>query len=213
MAGIETAALANDVCGAPIPWTLICPWLYMDGKLFHFKLLKANNNTPLIDICDGQVSLLCMFFLFKRFMSICNSFSLWARIIFLLRTSIIHECLITPNRCQRLCIDWLHIGSVPVYDLCYSFHSNSLRLIFYFFFKVHFTSYQTVFFFFFVVALSISVVPIVSVPIIKAIHFLIPSFSIFFQAKYGTLIALFPYLFSTFLMLLMHLFLGIPLTL
>ncbi|BFZ10311.1 hypothetical protein BsWGS_13352 [Bradybaena similaris] len=55
MAGIETAALANDVCGAPIPWTLICPWLYMDGKLFHFKLLKANNNTPLIDICDGQM--------------------------------------------------------------------------------------------------------------------------------------------------------------
>ncbi|KAH9504768.1 hypothetical protein Btru_061924 [Bulinus truncatus] len=55
MAGIETAAMANDVCGAPIPWTMICPWLYMDGKLFHFKLLKANNNTPLIDMCDGQM--------------------------------------------------------------------------------------------------------------------------------------------------------------
>ncbi|XP_055881657.1 constitutive coactivator of PPAR-gamma-like protein 1 homolog isoform X2 [Biomphalaria glabrata] len=55
MSGIETAAMANDVCGAPIPWTMICPWLYMDGKLFHFKLLKANNNTPLIDICDGQM--------------------------------------------------------------------------------------------------------------------------------------------------------------
>lgn len=55
MSGIETASMANDVCGAPIPWTMMCPWLYMDGKLFHFKLLKANNNTPLIDICDGQV--------------------------------------------------------------------------------------------------------------------------------------------------------------
>ncbi|RUS79565.1 hypothetical protein EGW08_012695, partial [Elysia chlorotica] len=55
MAGIETASIANDVCGAPIPWTMICPWTYMDGKLFHFKLLKANNNTPLLDICDGQM--------------------------------------------------------------------------------------------------------------------------------------------------------------
>uniref|UniRef100_A0A0L8FUX1 Uncharacterized protein n=1 Tax=Octopus bimaculoides TaxID=37653 RepID=A0A0L8FUX1_OCTBM len=55
MAGIETAIFANDICGAPIPWTMCCPWLYFDGKLFHFKLLKANNNTPLIDMCDGQV--------------------------------------------------------------------------------------------------------------------------------------------------------------
>ncbi|XP_012938515.1 constitutive coactivator of PPAR-gamma-like protein 1 isoform X1 [Aplysia californica] len=55
MSGIETATVANDVCGAPIPWTMICPWLYLDGKLFHYKLLKANNNTPLIDMCDGQM--------------------------------------------------------------------------------------------------------------------------------------------------------------
>ncbi|GFO23155.1 constitutive coactivator of ppar-gamma-like protein 1-like protein [Plakobranchus ocellatus] len=55
MAGIETATIANDVCGAPIPWTMICPWNYMDGKLFHFKLLKANNNTSLLDMCDGQM--------------------------------------------------------------------------------------------------------------------------------------------------------------
>ncbi|XP_046542627.1 constitutive coactivator of PPAR-gamma-like protein 1 isoform X2 [Haliotis rubra] len=55
MAGVETAIFANDVCGAPIPWTMCCPWLFFDGKLFHFKLLKANNNTPLIDMCDGQV--------------------------------------------------------------------------------------------------------------------------------------------------------------
>ncbi|XP_050414572.1 constitutive coactivator of PPAR-gamma-like protein 1 [Patella vulgata] len=55
MSGVETAIFANDVCGAPIPWSMSCPWLFFDGKLFHFKLLKANNNTPLIDMCDGQV--------------------------------------------------------------------------------------------------------------------------------------------------------------
>ncbi|ESO82329.1 hypothetical protein LOTGIDRAFT_223375 [Lottia gigantea] len=55
MSGVETAIFANDVCGAPIPWNMSCPWLFFDGKLFHFKLLKANNNTPLIDMCDGQV--------------------------------------------------------------------------------------------------------------------------------------------------------------
>ena len=56
MSGVETALAANDVCGAPIPVPMCCPWLFFDGKLFHFKLLKANNNTPLIDMCDGQVS-------------------------------------------------------------------------------------------------------------------------------------------------------------
>lgn len=55
MAGLETALFANDVCGAPVAWNMICPWQFFDGKLFHYKLLKANNNTPLIDICDGQV--------------------------------------------------------------------------------------------------------------------------------------------------------------
>ncbi|XP_076448160.1 constitutive coactivator of PPAR-gamma-like protein 1 homolog [Babylonia areolata] len=55
MSGVETAQAANDVCGAPIPAPMCCPWLFFDGKLFHFKLLKANNNTPLIDICDGQM--------------------------------------------------------------------------------------------------------------------------------------------------------------
>ena len=57
MSGVETALAANDVCGAPIPVPMCCPWLFFDGKLFHFKLLKANNNTPLIDMCDGQVGL------------------------------------------------------------------------------------------------------------------------------------------------------------
>lgn len=55
MSGVETAVFANDVCGAPIPWNMCLPWQFFDGKLFHFKLLKATNNTPLIDMCDGQV--------------------------------------------------------------------------------------------------------------------------------------------------------------
>lgn len=58
MSGVETAVFANDVCGAPIPWNMCLPWNFFDGKLFHFKLLKATNNTPLIDMCDGQVQIL-----------------------------------------------------------------------------------------------------------------------------------------------------------
>lgn len=56
MAGVEVAQFANDVCGAPVTWNMVCPWQFFDGKLFHFKLLKAKNNTPLVDMCDGQVS-------------------------------------------------------------------------------------------------------------------------------------------------------------
>lgn len=56
MAGVETAVFANDVCGSPIPWNVCAPWHFFDGKLFHYKLLKANENLPLIDICDGQVT-------------------------------------------------------------------------------------------------------------------------------------------------------------
>ena len=57
MQGMESAIFANDACGAPIPWNCCCPWLCFDGKLFHLKLLKATNNSSLLDICDGQVSL------------------------------------------------------------------------------------------------------------------------------------------------------------
>lgn len=55
MRGIEHALLANDVCGQPVPWKATCPWAYFDGKLFHFKLLKAINGASLLDLCDGQV--------------------------------------------------------------------------------------------------------------------------------------------------------------
>ncbi|KAL8620412.1 hypothetical protein ACOMHN_055493 [Nucella lapillus] len=55
MSGVETALLANDVCGAPIPAAVCSPWLFFDGKLFHHKLLRANSNTSLVDLCDGQM--------------------------------------------------------------------------------------------------------------------------------------------------------------
>lgn len=43
MQGVETALLANDACGAPIPWLMCCPWLYFDGKLFHNILAKTDH--------------------------------------------------------------------------------------------------------------------------------------------------------------------------
>ncbi|XP_059487987.1 constitutive coactivator of PPAR-gamma-like protein 1 [Neocloeon triangulifer] len=55
MNGIENALLANDACGAPIPWLMCCPWLYFDGKLFQYKLLKAENVRGLPDLCDHRM--------------------------------------------------------------------------------------------------------------------------------------------------------------
>ena len=57
MRGVEAAIFANDACGAPLPWTMTCPWNFFDGKLFHYKLLKANNNCSLVELCDGHVSI------------------------------------------------------------------------------------------------------------------------------------------------------------
>ena len=55
MQGVEHAIFANDACGAPVPWGMTCVWHFFDGKLFHYKLLKASSNATLIDLCDGQV--------------------------------------------------------------------------------------------------------------------------------------------------------------
>jgi hypothetical protein len=49
------AMLANDACGAPLPWQLTCPWNFFDGKIFHLKLLKATSGRPLLEVCDGEV--------------------------------------------------------------------------------------------------------------------------------------------------------------
>lgn len=55
MAGVETALLANDACGAPIPWLMCCPWLYFDGKLFHHTLARATVAKNLLDLCGGNI--------------------------------------------------------------------------------------------------------------------------------------------------------------
>ncbi|XP_043280498.1 constitutive coactivator of PPAR-gamma-like protein 1 homolog isoform X2 [Venturia canescens] len=55
MAGVETALLANDACGAPIPWLMCCPWLYFDGKLFHHTLARATIAKNLLELCGGHI--------------------------------------------------------------------------------------------------------------------------------------------------------------
>ena len=55
MRGVETAIFANDACAVPIPWELVCPWNYFDGKLFQSKLLLAADNASPLELCDGKV--------------------------------------------------------------------------------------------------------------------------------------------------------------
>ena len=55
MSGVQAAIFANDACAVPIPWELVCPWNYFDGKLFHSKYLMVAENASLIELCDGKV--------------------------------------------------------------------------------------------------------------------------------------------------------------
>lgn len=55
MHGVETALLANDACGAPIPWLMSCPWLYLDGKLFHYTLIRAGHVKNLLELCENHI--------------------------------------------------------------------------------------------------------------------------------------------------------------
>lgn len=55
MQGVQMAAFANDACGCPVPWKLVCPWNYFDGKLFMSKYLQAVNDHSLLEMCDGKV--------------------------------------------------------------------------------------------------------------------------------------------------------------
>ncbi|KAJ8666833.1 hypothetical protein QAD02_008495 [Eretmocerus hayati] len=55
MAGVEVVLLANDACGAPIPWLMCCPWLYFDGKLFHHVLARAAIAKNLLELCNGHI--------------------------------------------------------------------------------------------------------------------------------------------------------------
>lgn len=56
MQGIETASMANDVCGVPLPWTLTFPWLFFDGKLFHLKLKMSTYVLSLRELCDEDMA-------------------------------------------------------------------------------------------------------------------------------------------------------------
>ncbi|KAK7793934.1 hypothetical protein R5R35_007700 [Gryllus longicercus] len=55
MQGVETALMANDACGAPIPWLMCCPWLFFDGKLFHHKLARTSVVKNLLELCDHHI--------------------------------------------------------------------------------------------------------------------------------------------------------------
>ena len=74
MEGVEMALLANDACGAPVPFLMCCPWLFFDGecdskvvlqfyyivsvgKLFHSKLRHAVSATNLLEMCDHRMEL------------------------------------------------------------------------------------------------------------------------------------------------------------
>ncbi|KAJ8731999.1 hypothetical protein PYW08_014729 [Mythimna loreyi] len=55
MAGAEAALLANDACGAPVPWLVAAPWLYFDGKLLQRNLHRANHCKHLAQLCDNHL--------------------------------------------------------------------------------------------------------------------------------------------------------------
>ncbi|XP_063621419.1 constitutive coactivator of PPAR-gamma-like protein 1 [Cydia splendana] len=55
MAGAEAALLANDACGAPVPWLVAAPWLYFDGKLLQRNLARAMHCKHLAQLCDNHL--------------------------------------------------------------------------------------------------------------------------------------------------------------
>jgi len=56
MHGVEHALFVNDVAGSPLPPSLFCPWLFFDGRLFQYKLLKSTTAaTSLRQLCDDSV--------------------------------------------------------------------------------------------------------------------------------------------------------------
>ena len=62
------ALLANDACGAPVPFLMCCPWLFFDGKLFHSKLRRAVVAQNLLEMCgnDMQMVFKVVFFFIIR---------------------------------------------------------------------------------------------------------------------------------------------------
>lgn len=66
MQGVETAQLANDACGVPLPWNLTNPWLFFDGKLFHLKLRMAVCLQNLRELCDEQLEMVMKIERFRK---------------------------------------------------------------------------------------------------------------------------------------------------
>ncbi|XP_018571795.1 constitutive coactivator of PPAR-gamma-like protein 1 homolog isoform X1 [Anoplophora glabripennis] len=55
MKGVDMALLANDACGAPLPWLMCCPWLYFDGKLFHYTLTRSAHAKNILEVCENYI--------------------------------------------------------------------------------------------------------------------------------------------------------------
>lgn len=66
MQGVETAQLANDACGVPLPWNLTNPWLFFDGKLFHLKLRMSVCLQNLRELCDEQLEMVMKIERFRK---------------------------------------------------------------------------------------------------------------------------------------------------
>lgn len=66
MQGVETASLANDACGVPLPWMMTNPWLFFDGKLFHLKLKMSSYVQTLRDLCDNHIDVVLKIERFRK---------------------------------------------------------------------------------------------------------------------------------------------------
>lgn len=66
MQGVETASLANDACGVPLPPLMTNPWLFFDGKLFHLKLKMSTYVQTLRELCDDQIDVVLKIERFRK---------------------------------------------------------------------------------------------------------------------------------------------------
>ena len=56
MHAVDHALFVNDVAGSPLPHNLFCPWMFFDGKLFQYKLLKSTTAAAsLRQLCGDSV--------------------------------------------------------------------------------------------------------------------------------------------------------------
>lgn len=66
MQGVETAALANDACGVPLPWMFTNPWLFFDGKLFHLKIKMTSVVQNILQLCDDHIEIVTKIERFRK---------------------------------------------------------------------------------------------------------------------------------------------------